>query len=125
MKRVYVCGSFKFLSQIEELENMLRREGIEFVVSKSLDARGILGCLEKVDQADIVYVVNPGGYVGKSVSVDIGYAYAKNKPIYVMHSVEDPPVMSMVKGVLSFSELINLLKQRWQAGKIKSLFDSS
>jgi hypothetical protein len=35
----------------------------------------------------------------------------KNKPIYVMHSVEDPPVMSMVKGVLSFSELINLLKQ--------------
>jgi nucleoside 2-deoxyribosyltransferase len=111
MKRVYVCGSFKFLSQIEELENMLRREGIEFVVSKSLDARGILGCLEKVDQADIVYVVNPRGYVGKSVSVDIGYAYAKNKPIYVMHSVEDPPVMSMVKGVLSFSELINLLKQ--------------
>lgn len=38
------------------------------MVSKGLDARGILCCLEKVDQADIVYVVNPGGYVGKSVS---------------------------------------------------------
>jgi len=64
MKRVYVCGSFKFLSQIGDLENMLRREGIEFVVSKSLDVRGILGCLEKIDQADVVYVVNPGGYLG-------------------------------------------------------------
>jgi hypothetical protein len=111
MKRVYVCGSFKFLSQIEELENMLRRESIEFVVSKSLDVRGILGCLEKIDQADVVYVVNPGGYVGKSGSVDIGYAYAKNKPIYVMHPIDDPPVMSLVKGVLSFQELIILLKQ--------------
>jgi hypothetical protein len=99
------------LSQIEELEKMLRREGIEFVVSKSLDTRGILGCLEKINQADVVYVVNPGGYLGKSVSVDIGYAYAKSKPIYVMHPIEDPPVMSLVKGILSFSELINLLKQ--------------
>jgi len=111
MKRVYVCGSFRFLSQIEDLENMLRREGIEFVVSKSLNVRGIIGCLEKIDQADIVYVVNPKGYVGKSISVDIGYAYAKNKPIYVMHPIDDPPIMSLVKGVLSFSELINLLKQ--------------
>jgi len=110
MKRVYVCGSFKFLSQIEQLENMLRKESIEFVVSKSLDVRGILGCLEKIDQADVVYVVNPGGYVGKSSSVDIGYAYAKGKPIYCMYPTDDPPVMSLVKGVLSFKELINLLK---------------
>jgi hypothetical protein len=117
MKRVYVCGSFKFLSQIEDLENMLRREGIEFVVSKSLDVHGILGCLEKIDQADVVYVVNPGGYLGKSVSIDIGYAYAKSKPIYVMHPIDDPSVMSLVKGVLSFSELINLLKQNDKSEK--------
>ena len=94
MKRVYVCGSFKFLSQIEELEDMLKKESIKLVVSKSLDVRGILGCLEKIDQADIVYVVNPEGYVGKSVSVDIRYAYAKSKPLYVMHPIEDPPVIA-------------------------------
>lgn len=63
MKSVYVCGNFKFLSQIEELENMLTKENIVFMVSKSLDAHGILGCLERIDQADVVYVVNPKGYV--------------------------------------------------------------
>ena len=110
MKRVYVCGSFKFLSQIEELEEMLREENIKCVVSKNLDVRGILGCLEKIDQADVVYVVNPNGYVGKSVSIDIGYAYARNKPIYVMHPINDPPVMSLVNGALSFKELVNILK---------------
>ena len=112
MKRVYVCGSFKFIDKIEELEKLLQSEDVEFVVSKSLDARGILGCLEKVDQADVVFVVNPDGYVGKSVSVDIGYAYARNKPIYVMFPIEDPPIMSLVKGVLSFKELIDLVKER-------------
>jgi ABC-type uncharacterized transport system substrate-binding protein len=110
MKRVYVCGSFRFVDKIEELEARLKKENIEWIVSKSMDARGILGCLEKIGQADVVYVVNPDGYVGKSVSVDIGYAYARNKPIYVMHPIEDPPVMSLVRGILSFEELISLLK---------------
>lgn len=110
MKRVYVCGSFKFLSLIEELEEILRKENIDFAVSKSLDVRGILGCLEKIDQAGAVYVVNPGGYVGKSVSVDIGYAYAKSKPVYVMHPIDDPSVMNLVNSVLSFKELVNALK---------------
>jgi hypothetical protein len=52
-----------------------------------MDSRGILGCLKKIDDADVVYAVNPGGYIGKSVSVDVGYAYARNKSIYAMHSV--------------------------------------
>jgi hypothetical protein len=110
MRRVYVCGSFKFVDKIEELEAKLRKENVDFVVSKNMDSLGILGCLKKIDQADVVYVVNPEGYVGKSVSVDIGYAYARNKPIYVMHSIEDPPVMNLVSSVLSFEELIHLLK---------------
>jgi len=38
--------------------------------------------LKKINDADVVYIVNPEGYVGKSVPVDIGYAYAKNKSIY-------------------------------------------
>lgn len=116
MKQVYVCGSFRFMDKIEELEMMLKKENVEFLVSKNMDVRGILGCLKKIDQADVVYVVNPEGYVGKSVSVDIGYAYARNKPIYVMHPIEDPPVMNLVSDVLSFKELIHLLKHSDHGG---------
>jgi len=112
MKRVYVCGSFKFIDKIEDLERSLRAAGVEFVVSKSLDPRGISGCLEKIDKADVVYVVNPDGYVGKSVSVDIGYAYARNKPIYLMHPTDDPPIMDLVKGVLTFERLVDFVKKR-------------
>ena len=119
MKRVYVCGSFRFLDKIEELETKLRKENIECIVSKTKDARGILGCLEKIDEADVVYVVDPEGYVGKSVCLDIGYAYARNKQIFVMHSVDDPPLMEMTDGTLSFEETVSFLRREAESKQEK------
>jgi hypothetical protein len=116
MKRLYVCGSFKFVREMEGLERKLKDENIQFQVSKEMDSRGILGCLKKIDDADVVYIVNPEGYVRKSVSVDIGYACAKNKSIYVMHQVDDPPVMDLVNGVLSPKALIEFLKEGSPSG---------
>jgi nucleoside 2-deoxyribosyltransferase len=98
------------MNEMEHLENILKNAKVDYLISKKEDARGIVGCLEKIDKADIVYVVNPEGYVGRSVCVDIGYAYARKKPIYAMHSIEDPPVMRMVADVLSFEELTELLR---------------
>jgi len=109
-KKVYVCGSFRFINEMDELEKKLRDENIECEVSKKTDNQGILGCLDKIDDADVVYVVNPEGYVGRSICFDLGYAYAKSKPIYTMYPIGDPPVMSLIKGVLTFEELISLLK---------------
>jgi nucleoside 2-deoxyribosyltransferase len=121
MKILYVCGSFKFIRKMNELEGKLKEESIEFRMPKKMDSRDILGCLEKIDEADVVYVVNPDGYVGRSVCVDIGYAYAKGKPVYCMYPIDDPPVMKMVKGVLSSEELINFLKHSSHSKNEKSI----
>jgi hypothetical protein len=75
MKRLYVCGSFRFTREMEDLERRLKEDNIKCQISKEMNTHRILGCLKKIDDADIVYIVNPKGYVGKSVSVDIGYAY--------------------------------------------------
>lgn len=111
MKRLYVCGSFKFMREMEGVERKLKKKGIPFQVSKKMDSRGILGCFKKIDGADVVYIVNPEGYIGKSVSVDIGYAYAKNKSIYALHPVDDPPVMDLIDNILSPRALIDFLKE--------------
>jgi nucleoside 2-deoxyribosyltransferase len=110
MKTVYVCGSFKFMSQMKELEKKLKKENIEFMMLKKKSNVGISGCLEKIDETDVVYIVNPDGYVGKSVCIDIGYSHAKGKPIYVMYPIDDPQVTGIVKRALSFEELIDFLK---------------
>jgi nucleoside 2-deoxyribosyltransferase len=112
MKGLYICGSFRFTREIDELGQMLKDENIEYQTSKRMGSRGMLRCLKKIDDADAVYVVNPKGYVGKSVSVDIGYAYAMKKPIYLMHAVDDPPVMDLISEVLHPKALIDFLKGR-------------
>jgi hypothetical protein len=43
--------------------------------------------LRKIDLADRVLVVNPGGYVGESTSREIAYARATGKPISFTHPV--------------------------------------
>jgi nucleoside 2-deoxyribosyltransferase len=111
VKKLYVCGSFKFVREIEGLERKLKSKNVQFQLSKKMSSRGILGCLKRIDDADVVYIVNPRGYVGKSVSVDIGYAYAKNKPICALHPVDDPPVMDLINEVLSPEELIDFLEE--------------
>jgi hypothetical protein len=116
MKRVYVCGSFRFISEMGELEKKLKRVNIQYRMAKKMSPSGILGCLNNIDESDLVYVVNPGGYVGRSVCVDVGYAYARGKPIYVMHAIEDPPVMSLMHAVLSFEELIVFLERENRKG---------
>lgn len=104
MKRVYVCRRFRFVDKIEELETRLEKKNVECIVSKNINARRISGCLPKIDNAGVVCVVNPEGYVGKNVCLDIGYAYAKNKKIFTMHSVDNPPLMELIDGTLSFEE---------------------
>lgn len=37
--------------------------------------------LRKIDLADRVLVVNPGGYIGESTSREIAYAHAAGKPV--------------------------------------------
>jgi hypothetical protein len=96
MKKVYVCGSFKFSRELRELKKRLRESDVDYIAADGADGRGIRGCLERIDSADLVYVVNPGEYVGRSVSVDIGYSYGRGRPVYALNPIDDPPVRALL-----------------------------
>ncbi len=51
--------------------------------SPTPEEKGILDALHlrKIDLADRVLVVNPGGYVGESTRGEVAYAQAADKPI--------------------------------------------
>jgi len=66
--------------------------------------------IENVKYANIVYIVDKDGYVGRSTSVEIGVAYGLGKKIYVMERIEDPAVDILVDEVLSPEELILRVK---------------
>ena len=104
MQTIYVVGSFRDLETSREVAKQLSQTGFVVSMSQPGDPRGIDGCLDRVMQCDLVYVSNPRGEIGKSVSLDIGYALGKGKPGSSARPIEDPPIGHRVE-VASAHEL--------------------
>ena len=137
MKSVCLCGSFKFYNQVIKIEKFLREKKIicykpnpfqyrnQLQPSIFVDSffslpyteklresgKAELAHLEKINKADVIYIVNPSGYIGNSVTFEIGYAYAKGKLIYSQEPIEDFAVMSLINKVMSLEDLLNILKE--------------
>jgi nucleoside 2-deoxyribosyltransferase len=121
MKSVCICGSFRFYEEMVQLRNMLHARGAlcewplpgprrapqTMTTDEARDA--ILCHLERMDRAELVFVFNKGGYLGNSVVMEIGYAYAQRKPVYVLAPIHDPFLMPLVSAIVSIEELIQLV----------------
>ena len=136
MKQVYLIGSFKFYREMLEIKEKLESSGVKCFVpvpskwrdpndpSKFLanlppkeelirDAyEATLSFFKKIDECDVIYVINKGGYVGKSTLLDIGYSFAKNKSIYALAPIDDLAVMSLIQAVVSPNQLIEIIKEK-------------
>jgi len=123
MKIVCLCGSFKFYQEMNKVEEILVKNGIKCLKpipfphkdprksrTREEEEIGTKEHIENVKQADIIYVVNKDGYVGRSTSVEIGVAYGLGKEIYVMEQIKDSAVDILVDEVLSPEELISRVR---------------
>jgi NTP pyrophosphatase (non-canonical NTP hydrolase) len=106
--KVVVSGSFnKFLAEVRKTVRVLRKNGFEVLAPRSLHKvgskkdfvllaqdRGSPGQIERnhlqaILASDVLYVVNPGGYIGHSVAMEIGYATCAGVPVYSNHIPEE------------------------------------
>lgn len=90
---VCICGSTRFLDEMRAANRDLTVAGVivlapgvfhyaedQLITNEQKSALDALH-LRKIDLADRVLVVNPGGYIGESTSREIAYARATGKPI--------------------------------------------
>lgn len=63
--------------------------------------------LNAIKHSDILYLVNPDGYIGLSASLEIGWALANNIKIFAMVEPIDIVIKSFVTNVLNPNELID------------------
>lgn len=86
---VCICGSTRFVAEMRAANRDLTFAGFivlapgeadESVTDQQKSALDALH-LRKIDLADRVLIVNPGGYVGESTSREIAHAHATGKPI--------------------------------------------
>lgn len=86
---VCICGSARFLTEMRAANRELTLTGVIVVApseaeeSPTAEQKAVLDALHlrKIDLADRVLVVNPGGYVGESTRREISYARAAGKPV--------------------------------------------
>jgi nucleoside 2-deoxyribosyltransferase len=121
VQSVCICGSFRFYEEMVQLRNTLQARGIRcewplpgprrapqaMTADEARDA--ITRHLERMDRAECIFVFNKDGYLGNSVVMEIGYAYARGKPVYLLAPVHDPFLMPLVSAVVSIEELLQLV----------------
>ncbi|MDE6441911.1 MAG: hypothetical protein K2L12_04050 [Clostridia bacterium] len=92
VKVVTICGSMRFSKDIMRIATKLETDkgycvlqpvyNSEDKVFNDIELQNIvIAHYKKIDISDAIYVVNIGGYIGKSVSEEIEYAKAHNKEI--------------------------------------------
>ena len=92
MKVITICGSMRFEKEIIKIATELEINNGVCVLQpayniegKSLNENEIekltSAHYKKIDVSDAIYVVNIGGYIGKSVTEEIAYAKKHNKDI--------------------------------------------
>ncbi len=133
---ICICGSFKFWREMLKIEALLKENGIECLMPEPFQycdredpsrftddlppreellplVRGTtFRHLAKIDKADFVLVANPGGYVGVSTLIEIGYAYGRRKPLYALEEFEDLMPQILTDGIVSAEELVEIIRRR-------------
>ena len=86
---VCICGSVRFVEEMRAANRDLTLAGAIVVAPGEAgrpvpdEQKAALGALHlrKIDLADRVLVVNPGGYIGESTSREVAYARDTGKPV--------------------------------------------
>jgi len=124
MKTVCICGSFKFYDEMVDLRGALEVRGIRCEWPRpgprrdprSMDleeARAAMALhFQRMDAADLIFFFNQGGYTGNNLIMELGYAYARAKPVYTLTPIDDPFLRTMVTGVVGIDGLMALATGR-------------
>ena len=99
-KIITLCGSIKFKDEFMRVQekltldgnivltpnffNNIKKEEIDLETKKMLDEMH----KQKIDMSDEIYVINVGGYIGKSTKNEIEYAKGKEKNISYLERIK-------------------------------------
>lgn len=130
MKSVTICSSNRFAKEAIAFAAKLKKSGVTLYEphfytyrhggldkveghNKKFIAMGLtLDHFRKIEKADAVFFYNKGGYFGNSTTLELGYASALKKPVYVLTDKDE----EVCRGILfdgcatTSAALIKLLK---------------
>ena len=120
MKSVYIGGSRKFFNELEKLVQILNNVDIKVATAGKWDKNqkdtfeseknALLRAFKEIDDADITYIFASKGYIGKTVAMEIAYAFARNKEIISSNEIEEFSARALISKIVSPEKLIEYCK---------------
>jgi 2-phosphoglycerate kinase len=119
MRSVFIAGSRRFALEIKELFELCKKNRIKATTGGKILNRkdtfkserdALLRAFRNIDKSNIVYVISSKGYVGRTVALEIAYAFSKNKEIISSEIIEDFSARALVSRIMNQKELIRYAK---------------
>lgn len=118
--KVFVAGSRRFAKEFGKAMKLFKESGIEAInagknISSKEDTLETVKAdnerlFRRIDGSDVVFVIAKEGYVGYSVAMELGYAYAKGKEIISSEEINELAIRNLVSKVMPLEKLIEYLK---------------
>lgn len=128
MRSVVLCGSRKFRKEAREFASKLQKSGVVvfepfFNMNQGINSLppdlkkySFLGLtwhhFEFIRKADVVFIFNKDGYMGNSVTMELGAAAVLGKPIYALAEDREEVCRNVLidEVVKTPEQLVKLLK---------------
>ncbi len=121
--KIAIGCSMKYRSLVKEVVNNMKETGLtplfpnlDYSENNSDEANTIsekkrlaMEHYNAIDEADVVYLITPNGYMGTSCKLELGYAIAKNKPIYFSEPTNDIGLDCYVEKFIPINSLNDFL----------------
>ena len=121
MNLICISASLRFENEIREIIQKAEEIGIQALFPNldiGLDKNQLTMELMKklcqdhfhaITRAETLYVINPRGYIGTLVKIEIGYALGKEKPVYYSHKTGFLDLDSLSNGIISLNSIEQFL----------------
>ena len=121
MKTICLSSSLKFKGAIRETLRRFGEMGITALfpnLDSGLDKdkldmetmkRLCQDHFQAIDESDELYVIDPDGYIGTLVTVEIGYALGKGKPVYFSETTNTLDLDSLADGIIPLDSIERFL----------------
>jgi len=114
--KIFIAGSRKFHNEIQKLQRVLKKKGIYASTAGECDSKvkdtsasekkALLKAFKEINTSKIIYIYAKEGYIGKTVSMEIAYAYAKNKKIISSEKISELSAKALIKKVQNTEDFI-------------------
>ena len=120
MKSVFIAGSRKFYTEIESFLEKCKNNKVNASTAGKWagekdtfdsEKNALFSAFERIDKSGILYVFARDGFIGKTVALEIAYAFAKGKEIISSEEIKDFSARTLVSKVMSPEEFVENAKR--------------